>query len=64
MGFKFKLFEAIRKANMYQRDFARIIGEPESKVSLVVNGKYNLSQTEQIKWARILGQPQEKLFGE
>ena len=64
MSSKFKLFEAIRKADMYQRDFAKIVGEPESKVSLVVNGKYNLSQAEQVKWARILGQPQEELFGE
>ena len=64
MSFKFNLFEAIRKSGMYQRDFAKIVGEPESKVSLVVNGKYNLSQAEKVKWARVLGQPQEELFGE
>ena len=64
MEYKFKLFEAMRGANLRQRDFAKIIGESESKVSLVVNGKYNLSPAEQIKWARALGKPQEELFAD
>jgi plasmid maintenance system antidote protein VapI len=59
-----RLWKAIKEAGLNQRTFARLIGEHESIVSRVVNGSMNLPPSKAMTWAKVLGQPVERLFGE
>ena len=62
MAYNSKLRDAIREKFGSQRDFAAKIGMHESRVSLVVNGRWVLTESEMKRWARALGVPMEQVF--
>lgn len=57
-----KLWIKIRTQGMTQRDFSRLIGECDSVVSGAVNGKINLGESKQRKFAQALGCRVEDIF--
>jgi transcriptional regulator with XRE-family HTH domain len=60
----FELLRAIRERGLTQRDFARMVEENESKVSLVVNGVWKPNALTKIKWSKALRMKSEDLFKE
>ena len=56
------LWAAIREKGLWQKDFARVVGDDPSVVSRVINGWYNLDPIRQASWARVLGRKPEELF--
>lgn len=57
-----KLLTAIREMNMRQRDFALLVGDNSSIVSMVINGWFNLDDRRQRRYARVLGKEVKELF--
>ena len=58
-----KLWAAIRAKGLFQRDFAKIVGDDEAVVSRAVTGRLNLDEARKIRYARALGLRPEELFG-
>ena len=56
------LILALKERRMSQRDLAREIDEPESVVSMTINGKYILNSDTKRKISEILGRPVSVLF--
>ena len=59
----FKLLQAMREKGLRQRDFAKIVGDHESVISRIVNGVWNPSETQKIKYARALKRKVSEIFG-
>lgn len=57
---KLKIIERFRT----QADFAAAIGNHESFVSLVINGRRTLSDSQKDTWAAMLDTPVDELFDE
>jgi hypothetical protein len=57
-----RLWQAIREAGYNQMQFARLVGDHYSKVSLVLHGRYNLTQEKQNIYAAALGKKRKELF--
>lgn len=58
----FELFKAIRDKGLRQRDFAKIVGDHESVVSLIVNDVWVIDEVRKAPYARALGCKSEDLF--
>ena len=56
------LILALKERRMSQRDLAREIDEPESVVSMTINGKYILNSDTKRKISEILDRPESELF--
>jgi len=50
----FKFLQAIREKGLRQRDFAKIVGDHESVISRIVNGVWNPSEAQKIRYAKAL----------
>lgn len=59
---RLKLKIAMLEKGISGRQLAREVGINESIMSLVVNGKYNLSPDQQERIARVLEKPIDQLF--
>ncbi len=59
-----KLWEAIRDNGLTQKDFAALVADSPTTVSQIVTGIRRPDELRKIKYARALGIPKEKLFGE
>jgi DNA-binding XRE family transcriptional regulator len=57
-----KLLLAIRKRDMRQVDFARLLNIHATTLSAVINGRLNLSTAQKEKYARTLGVKVEEIF--
>ena len=64
MNFNVKLLGALKERGISQRGFARMVGEPEAKVSRVINGLWNIDQANKQKYAKVLGLHVEDIFPE
>jgi transcriptional regulator with XRE-family HTH domain len=62
--YNFELMKRIKIKGMTQYQFAKKVKAPNSLVSLVINGKYNLEPEKQERWAKVLDAPVEELFGD
>jgi plasmid maintenance system antidote protein VapI len=62
MRFNFELMKAIKEKGLTQKSFAGLVGENEAKVSLVINGRLNLTDREKLKYASVLQMNVEDLF--
>ncbi|WP_419659685.1 putative DNA-binding protein, lambda repressor-like [Desulfosarcina variabilis str. Montpellier] len=62
MNYNIKLFAAIKRSGLSQKEFARIIGEQPSTVSRVINGWFNLNDHGKAKYAHFLGCDVEEIF--
>ena len=60
--FNFKLFKAIKEKGLTAREFSRLVGDDESYVSRIINGKWNIDEMRKIKYAKVLGKKVEALF--
>jgi hypothetical protein len=60
----YKLKSQIVLVHGNQRRFAKAVGVCESVVSLVISGRYNLTDSEKELWAQHLHCSPEKVFGE
>jgi len=57
-----RLKTALFEADIKQNQLAEKAGIPENIISLVVNGRYNLTEAEQIKIAQVLEMKVQELF--
>ena len=57
-----KLLMAIRENGMRQNDFALKVGDHFTRVSRVVNGRENLDDRDQAKYAEVLNRRVEEIF--
>ena len=57
-----KLNDRIRHAYLTQAAFAEAVGSHRQIVSMVINGRYNLTPEEQTAWAAKLGHTRDELF--
>ena len=64
MQYNYKLHRAIRENRLYQKDFAKLVGSNDTKVSQVINGRYLLTPTEKLQWSRALNRKREEVFDE
>ena len=62
MQVNMKLLAAIREAGYRQRDFAGLVGEHESQVSMVINGRLNLDEKRKAMYAKVLDKSVQELF--
>jgi len=59
----FALLKKIKLQGLRQRDFAQIVNEDESVISRVVNGVWNPSEAQRIRYARALKCKVSEIFG-
>ena len=62
MNTNYELLKAIRERYGTQRKFAKVIKMSCAVVSLVINGRYNLHDTEKNCWAKALDCAVDELF--
>ena len=63
MHFNLKLWIAIKEKGLTQKEFAKLVGDHFTFVSRVVNGWINLDEKRKAKYAQVLGQKVDHLFG-
>ena len=59
----FELLFAIKRKGLTQLKFAELVGDHFTFVSRVINGWQNLDEKRKVKYAQVLGQKVEHLFG-
>ena len=59
-----KLLLTLKELGIRQREFARLAGENQGQLSMMINGKMFIDEHRKIKFARLLGKTVEDLFDE
>ncbi len=59
-----KLYGRIKRTFITQQAFAEAVGSHRQIVSMVINGRYNLTAEEKARWAEALGATVEELWPE
>ena len=62
MKYNFKLFEHIKRNYGTQEKYAQAVGVSRPLVSMVLNGRYNLTDNEKVLWAEKAGASVEFLW--
>ncbi|BBO76922.1 hypothetical protein DSCW_43390 [Desulfosarcina widdelii] len=57
-----RLWQAVKEKGLTQRDFAKLVGEHFTRVNMVINGRINLTEKQQQKYAAALNMRRERLF--
>ncbi len=57
-----KLLMAIREKGLTQKQFAKLVGDPETSISRVVRGYFNLDDQRKRRYAEALGKRVADIF--
>lgn len=64
MRFNYGFWKAIKENGLSQKEYAALVGVHETVISRIINGYYNVTKIQRIKYSKALGKSPDELFPE